>query len=190
MIRLLAACLGALVFLFVSTTADARQRHRVIVADPGCNVIFPCEGVTSSARGEMIARAVGFGAAQKVYRPRASAPPISGPGGIVALLAAKTSEIQSACGSRIISGLRHSYIAGTRHLSLHTSGKAVDIAGNPGCIYAHLAGWQGGYSTDYARMAHVHISWDPDGGREMGLRFRHGGGRHFAHRHHRRYARA
>lgn len=52
--------------------AIAKQRHRVIIADPGCNVIFPCEGVAPSARGEMIAKAVGFGGAQKIYRPRVS----------------------------------------------------------------------------------------------------------------------
>ncbi len=119
--------------------------------------------------------------------------------GIVAPLAAKVAEIQAACGSRPISGMRHTYIAGTRRISLHASGKAVDMAGNPGCIYAHLSGWQGGYSTDYGRMRHVHISYDPDGGREWGLHFRHGGGhrsakRHhggrYAHRHHRRLASA
>jgi hypothetical protein len=59
-------------------------------------------------------------------------------------------------------------------MSLHASGRAIDIAGNPGCIYRHLAGWPGGYSTDYGRVGHVHVSL---GGREDGLRFVHGGGR-------------
>lgn len=112
---------------------------------------------------------------------------------IIAPLAAKVAEIQSACGSRVISDIRHTNIAGTRRLSLHASGKAVDLQGNPGCIYGHLAGWPGGVSTDYARMRHVHLSYDPDGGREMGLRFVHGGHRHarrFARHRHQRYARA
>lgn len=69
-------------------------------------------------------------------------------------------------------------------MSLHASGNAVDMQGNPTCIYAHLHGWPGGYSTDYSRVRHVHISYDAAGGREMGLRFAHGGG----HKHRRRFA--
>ena len=94
--------------------------------------------------------------------------------GVYAPLATKASEITSACGSRVISGLRHTRVAGTRRMSLHASGHAVDMQGNPGCLYAHLRGWSGGYSTDYARVRHVHISL---GGREDGIRFSHRGGR-------------
>lgn len=93
--------------------------------------------------------------------------------GIVEPLASKAAEIQAVCGSKVISGVRHTYIAGTRIISLHATGQAVDMQGNPACIYRHLAGWQGGYSTDYSRVQHVHISW---GGREHGTRFAHGGG--------------
>lgn len=119
--------------------------------------------------------------------------------GVAPQLAAKAQEIASRCGSSVISGYRHTRVAGTGHMSLHASGHAVDMRGNPGCIYAHLQGWPGGYSTDYGRVQHVHISL---GGREDGLRFAHGGGRHrhyaglhrhghrYAHRYHRRYARA
>lgn len=107
--------------------------------------------------------------------------------GIVAPLAAKVAEIQSDCGSRVISGLRHTFVAGTHRISLHASGKAVDLAGAPGCIYAHLTGWPGGYSTDYRRVRHVHLSYDPDGHREWGVRFVHGRHR-YAHRRHHRYA--
>jgi hypothetical protein len=58
----------------VASIAEARQRQRTVVADPGCNVIFPCEGVAPSPRGERIVKAMGgFGAAQKVYTPRDSA---------------------------------------------------------------------------------------------------------------------
>lgn len=94
--------------------------------------------------------------------------------GVYAPLAAKAQEIASACGSRVISGLRHTRVAGTRKWSLHASGHAVDMAGNPGCIYVHLKGWPGGYSVDYGRVRHVHISL---GGREDGVRFAHRGGR-------------
>lgn len=100
--------------------------------------------------------------------------------GVYRPLAAKAREIAADCGSRVVSGVRHTRVAGTRRWSLHASGHAVDMQGNPGCIYAHLRGWSGGYSTDYGRVRHVHISL---GGREDGARFAHRG-----RRHHHRYA--
>lgn len=113
-----------------------------------------------------------------VPRPRpGSATPLAG---IVAPLAAKAREIVSACGSTVISGVRHTRIAGTGgRLSLHASGRAVDIKGNYSCIYSHLRGWPGGYSTDPGRVQHVHVSYAP-GGPEWGVRFQHyrGGRRH------------
>ena len=69
MLRTIIAACALLCALTIN--ADARQRHaRTYLADPGCNVIFPCAGVTTSARGEMIAREMPFGAAQKHYTPR------------------------------------------------------------------------------------------------------------------------
>ncbi|EKS38407.1 MAG: hypothetical protein ACJAVZ_001050 [Afipia broomeae] len=98
--------------------------------------------------------------------------------GLVGPLAAKLASIQAACpGTQAISGIRHTRIAGTRRMSLHAQGKAVDVRGPYGCIYAQLKGWSGGYSTDSGRVQHIHISYDDAGGREMGLRFAHGGGR-------------
>jgi len=94
--------------------------------------------------------------------------------GVYAPLAAKAREIEASCGARVISGVRHTRVRGTGRWSLHASGHAVDMRGNPGCIYAHLRGWPGGYSIDYGRVQHAHISL---GGREDGLRFAHGGGR-------------
>ncbi|MBK5959633.1 hypothetical protein CCR97_15675 [Rhodoplanes elegans] len=100
-------------------------------------------------------------------------------GGLVAPLAEKVAAISATCGARVISAVRHTRVAGTGRLSLHASGHAVDMRGNPGCIYGMLQGWSGGYTTDYGRVHHVHISW---GGSEHGLRFAHGGGRgHHAH---------
>lgn len=90
--------------------------------------------------------------------------------GVYGPLASKAREIESACGSRVISGLRHTRVAGSRRMSLHASGHAIDIAGNPGCIYARLRGFRGGYSIDYGRVLHVHISL---GGGEDGARFAH-----------------
>ena len=101
--------------------------------------------------------------------------------GLVPGLAVKVAEIVQTCGSRLISGVRHTFVAGTRTISLHASGRAADVAGNAPCIYSLLAGWPGGYSIDYGAVGHVHISL---GGREDGARFRHGG--HHRHRHHRR----
>lgn len=69
MIRL---SLAALCVVLFTVNAEARQRHRPIVAHPDCNVTMPCDGVAPSARGEEIARKFGFGTAQKVYTPRAA----------------------------------------------------------------------------------------------------------------------
>jgi len=94
----------------------------------------------------------------------------SGLSGVHSQLAEKARQIEHACGSRIISGYRHTRIAGSRRWSLHASGRAVDMTGNPKCIYLHLKDWPGGYSIDYGRVGHVHISL---GGFEDGKRFRH-----------------
>jgi hypothetical protein len=68
------AILAVAALLALSLNAEARQRHRAVVADPGCNVIFPCEGVAPSPRGERIVKSMGgFGSAQKVYMPRSDA---------------------------------------------------------------------------------------------------------------------
>lgn len=101
--------------------------------------------------------------------------------GVVAPLASKVQEIVADCGSRIISAR-----SGRANRSNHPIGRAVDIQGNPHCIYAHLQGWPGGYSTDYEtapNAKHVHVSYNP-GGMEWGLRFvhRHGHTRYAGHR--------
>ncbi len=66
------ALLAAAVLCALTANAEARQRHKTYLADPNCNVIFPCENVAPSPRGEYIARS-GFGTAQKVYTPRRAA---------------------------------------------------------------------------------------------------------------------
>jgi hypothetical protein len=97
--------------------------------------------------------------------------------GITPVLAAKAREIVADCGSLVIST-----ISARGNRSNHPTGRAVDLRGNPGCIYAHLKGWPGGYSTDYSAVAHVHISYNP-GGQEWGLRFAHNNhGRHLGTR--------
>jgi hypothetical protein len=97
--------------------------------------------------------------------------------GVTPVLASKARQIASDCGSSIISAVSRRGIR-----SNHPAGRAVDMRGNPSCIYAHLKGWPGGYSTDYAAVSHVHISYNP-GGQEWGMHFTHGGGHSY-----RRYA--
>ena len=66
---------AAVILIFLMSGAEARQHHKTFAADPGCNVIFPCEGVGPSPRGEVVVRAMrGFGSARKVYSPRSEAP--------------------------------------------------------------------------------------------------------------------
>lgn len=107
--------------------------------------------------------------------------------GFPAPLVSKVHELQSSCGSRVISAFRPgARVAGSGHISNHALKKAVDMAGNPKCIYAHLKGWPGGYSIDYGSVNHVHISYNPR--MEWGVRFAHYGhsARRYAHRHHHR----
>lgn len=109
---------------------------------------------------------------------------------VPAPLAAKAREVVAQCGSTVLSVHQgHTYhVLHTKRVSLHSIWKAVDLQGNARCIYAHLRGWLGGYSTDYGVVGHVHVSYARES-REWGRRFVHGGhGRkHYAkHRSHRR----
>lgn len=156
----------------LTSAADARARHRSGFA-PECNVTMPCLGAETAFFSHTAGR-------ERVAHRGASI------GGLVPEIASKAREIAAACGSHVISGVRHTRIAGTRRWSLHTQGKAVDMAGNPSCIYRHLAGWPGGVSTDYGRVRHVHFSLDREGGREMGARFAHGRATFSAKRHRKR----
>lgn len=163
--------------------ADARTRVHAI--SPECNVTMPCEGVGRG--GAPLTEQRGYVASRNSVAPAIPDMPTAG---LVAPLAAKLASIEAACpGTHAISTVRHTRIAGTRRMSLHAQGKAVDVRGPYGCIYGQLQGWQGGYSTDAGRVQHIHISYDDAGGREMGLRFAHGGGRrHVAHAGGRRHA--
>ena len=90
-------------------------------------------------------------------------------------LVKKVTEIQKACGSQIVSAYRPGAVTPYGNASEHAFKRAVDLSGNPTCIYEHLQGWEGGVSIDYAVVGHVHISWHP-GGTEQGARFAHAGG--------------
>jgi len=161
--------------------ADARQRLRTPAISPECNVTMPCDGV--GRQPAAVARAVSPRPDAAHVPPAIEARSASYASGLVAPLAAKLASIQAACpGTHAISGVRHTRIAGSRRMSLHAQGKAVDVRGPYGCIYAQLRDWPGGYSTDAGRARHIHISYDRAGGREMGLRFAHSGGRRAAWR--------
>lgn len=187
----------------LTSIADARVRTSAV--SPECNITMPCVGVDNPAHARQrsrreaapafsmveSARAMsrrerramkraqrGFEAAPRASVERASRASEGYSSGLVGPLQAKLASIQAACpGTHAISGVRHTRIAGTRRMSLHAQGKAVDVRGPYGCIYSQLKGWSGGYSTDAGRVQHIHISYDAGGGREMGLRFAHGGGR-------------
>ena len=158
--------------------ADARTRAPAI--SPECNVTMPCIGVGVGGMAKTRNRRDSYAA--YTSQPLKSEPAFESVGisqaGLVGPLQSKLASIESACpGTQAISTVRHTRIAGTRVMSLHAQGKAVDVRGPYGCIYAQLKDWSGGYSTDAERMAHIHISYDDAGGREMGLRFALGGGR-------------
>ena len=189
----------ACVLLPLLPFASAQARQRAPVLAPECNVSMACDTRWSEpsvqSRGERKAqrRLASIERAGHLHEAMAYAPPVTvereraAPmgvpvSGIVPALASKVAQIQSACpGAHVISGLRHTRIRGSGRMSLHATGEAVDMRGNPSCIYAQLRDWPGGYSTDYGRVQHVHISLAGNG-REAGLRFAHGGGRHH-HRH-------
>jgi len=90
-------------------------------------------------------------------------------------LVKKVTEIQKACGSQIVSAYRPGAVTPYGNASEHAFKRAVDLSGNPDCIYEHLHGWEGGVSIDYTVVGHVHVSWHP-GGTEQGARFAHAGG--------------
>ena len=182
MIALLVAC--------VSTASAAEARPLGSGFHPRCNIDWPCVVAPSPAyhAGEKIdtSRAQRHGRAVHRYRNVKFGGPLApyetqrsflgrSSSGLVPPLAAKLASIQANCpGTVAISTVRHTRIAGTGRMSLHSQGKAVDVRGPYGCIYRELSGWPGGYSTDSARVRHIHISLDAEGGREMGLRFAHG----------------
>lgn len=60
------------VLLFVTMLiSPAEARRQTLAAHPDCNILFPCEGV-STARGERAVKAMGgFGTARPQYQPRA-----------------------------------------------------------------------------------------------------------------------
>ncbi|MDC7784815.1 hypothetical protein PQJ75_00920 [Rhodoplanes sp. TEM] len=155
--------IAAAVLLAAVSTAEARRAAFQTGGRLECDDRYPW---TCDVRGWEVP------ASRAPIRQRGDALPRVA--GLVAPLATKAAEIVTACGSQIISSVRNTLVAGTRRVSLHATGQAVDLRGNPSCIYSMLHGWPGGATTDYGRVNHVHISY---GGREHGLRFTHGSSR-------------
>jgi hypothetical protein len=160
-------------FVMTSNPSEARTRHDQMARHHQIvkkHVQAKKYRITRQAHGQ---RKVGRAAKRHAGKARGVSL-----AGVTPVLAAKARQIVASCGSTIVSAVSH---RGTR--SNHPSGRAVDLRGNPGCVYAQLKGWPGGYSTDYAAAGHVHISYNP-GGQEWGLRFAHGkhghGTRHYA----------
>lgn len=71
--------------------------------------------------------------------------------------------VKARCaGVRVVSGVRRTYIRGTRTRSLHWYGRALDFkSSNYRCAYRALKryGWKWGMSRDGARCRHIHISY-------------------------------
>lgn len=94
---------------------------------------------------------------------------------IVGPLKAKAEELIATCGSKVISAFRPGARIPTGHVSNHALCRALDLQGNPSCMYRLLADWKGGLSTDYwdaPGTPHIHLSWNP-GGMEWGTKFAH-----------------
>lgn len=67
MLRITGIVLFCLLFAF---PAQARHRQVSYAAHPMCNILWPCEGVTTSPRGERVVRDMGgFGTARQRYTP-------------------------------------------------------------------------------------------------------------------------
>jgi hypothetical protein len=200
--RFVRVCVLACVVLPSATFATAQARTRAPVLAPDCNVSMVCDvpgasGTTRPQRGRdaALSRYAALPSGEPQLREALAYAPSSAPleredgnvgrtsmSGVVPALAAKVAQIQSVCpGAHVISTVRHTRIRGSGRLSLHATGEAVDMRGNPSCVYAQLRDWPGGYSTDYGRAQHIHISLAANG-REAGLRFTHGGGRGHRHR--------
>lgn len=199
MIRLLAAATAAATVLASVITADAASirddryffsQERPAAAQRGHrarrHAVVKRKVHAAKHRAYKARSAARFGKSGHRFSARGSISLV----GVVAPLQVKTADILASCpGARVISAVAHRYVRGSGRLSLHATGRAVDISGpSPGCIYGRLKDWPGGVSTDYGAVRHVHVSYFPSG-REWGARFAHyRGGRIRYARHGRRFA--
>jgi hypothetical protein len=166
--RIFAAALPLCLIVFLSWPVEARRaaRHQApsLSDQKSCDSDARCVGRHPTARQ-----------VSAIQDERPTGRSTANLADAVPALAAKAREIVQTCGSTVISVHRPgARVRGSGRPSLHARvrSEAVDMSGNPGCIYAQLQGWPGGVSTDYRSVGHVHFSLASDG-REMGSRFAH-----------------
>lgn len=165
-LRALAGALACALILCAAMTHQARADDRPMA------YASPVESVAARPAQMVIRNGLARPHRRSLARISSSARP-SARGmlaGVSAPLRALAGRLSRECGAVVISGRRHTRVAGSSRLSLHASGRAIDVRGDYRCIYARLRGWPGGYSTDAGAVRHVHISL---GGREDGRRFAH-----------------
>lgn len=168
--------LAALALVCAASNAEARQRHRTYLAHPDCNVTMPCEGVAPSPRGEKIAKAVGFGVAQKVYTPRAAARGRAGHASAAIQPAAPHGPSVAAVLPSGCSGLRSGRF-GWRRTGSNSLGRAIGRHGRgspASCVRArgvsrwrHLAGLRRQFRHQtriHARSIAGYVTVNPRGG--------------------------
>lgn len=164
--RALAGALGCALILLAALTHHARAEDRPMAYAPAVepSSARPAATAIYNSLSRPHSRA-GTAIAARAHQSRPG--PLSG---VSAPLRALAGRLSRECGAVVISGRRHTSVAGSGRLSLHATGRAIDVRGDYRCIYARLRGWPGGVSTDAGAVRHVHISL---GGREDGLRFAH-----------------
>lgn len=131
--------------------------------------------IPNPARDEVFARPPVFDRPRTIAGYLGEFRPLKSLAGFPMPLQKMVATLQSECGARVTSAYRPgARVAGSGRPSLHSVKKAVDMQGNPKCLYATLkkVRYAGGYSTDYRAVNHLHMSW---GGREHGRRFAHYG---------------
>lgn len=177
--RALAGALGCALILLASLAHHARAEDRPMAYAPAAEPLAARPAAIAIRNG--LSRPLSRARAGLVARRPHGEPAMLS--GVSAPLRALAGRLSRECGAVVISGRRHTRVAGSGRLSLHATGRAIDVRGDYRCIYARLRGWPGGVSTDAGAVRHVHISL---GGREDGLRFaHHRSTRLAARRHHR-----
>lgn len=141
--------------------ADARPR----LAHPDCGVTMPCEGVSPSARGEKIARQLGFGGAQNVYTPRSSLQKVQGSQtAVVAHPAGCPARAFCGCGAAVRvfgSPIRSLWLAANWLRFPRTAPAPGMVAARRGHVFVleqHLAGnvWQVYDANSGGRKTRIH----------------------------------
>lgn len=93
--------IAAMAFLAL-LASPAEARKRTSAAHPDCNILFPCQGVAASPRGERVVKAMGgFGVAKPVYSRRAEITPQRAAASVVAHPSGCPSRAFCGCGTAV-----------------------------------------------------------------------------------------